>query len=361
MKKTIETYLFLFIFSFVFYSCSNSANNQITYISREDAKIKNIVGELVSLPFIHEEYVNSVYLYNDTVLIVGNSATDKLEHLLGFYNLKTGQLIKGLFGLGTGEDQIITPWFLLKGDFLIVKNTNAQQIIPIDLNKLLTDISYKPFAYQTDGNIYYDMDFLSKDTIIATASSYYNFVSSKNKLNSGIPRFFYMDLKKDTILNVYDYCDFTNYVSLSNYQSENVVVNRKKNRIVTASNALPEITIFDLNGNVIRSIIGPDVYDMNLRVENGVVQCKEYFDSFKYIFKTENSFFVNNAKIFNERDFDELHVPHELLEFDWDGNLLNIYQLDKPINQFSVFDGCLYTICYDYDKKTGHFYKFKLN
>lgn len=340
---------------------ASTKENKVSYITRKDVKVENVLGERIDLSFVNGNGREIFLKYNDSVLIVGNPGGLRKE-MIEFYNLKSKKKMRGFFEFGKGDNRVASGIFNVKGDYLFILESNDEKIIVMDIPKLLHDSTYQPAVYSTKGNFYCDADFLSQDTFITTVSGYYyDFVSIAKKYNKGIPRFFIMDLKKDTIHNGKEVCDFTDFLFLSNYQSENVSVNRVANRIVTASSTLPEITLYDLNRNVIKVIIGPDVYDQPINIdENKNARSDGYYRSFREIFKTKNGFFVINSKVIGEKSYEKTLKPSELLEFNWDGELLNIYQLDRNLSSISVIEGYLYGMTYDYITQKVDFYKFKL-
>lgn len=357
MKKILYI-SFLFLFVTIIGCKSKKGSDDLVYFVKDSTMTKRIVGQKITYPFV-TDFMNAFFIINDSVAIVGNEISDRIPYLLEFYNMNTGRMISGFLRAGKGKGEIVSANYRLKNNTLFVLNGNKQELIPVDISLALTDSTYLPTAFET-GGAYGDVDFVCGDTIVATNFLYYDFFSSKAKFNKGLPRFYRMSLNKDVSIPWRDWVNFKTSVFLPNVQTECVAVNQSKNRIVTASRTLPEITLFDLAGNRVKTLIGPEVYDIKFSVINNVAMFTRFYASFSSIFGNDNYFYLSYENMIDVSHLDSSKgINSEIFQFDWDGNLLNHYQLDKKIYKFSINGDYLYATTSG-EESLIDIYKFKL-
>ena len=117
-------------------------------------------------------------------------------------------------------------------------------------------------------------------------------------------------------------------------------VNNEKERIVAASNFIPEIFILDYDGKILNKFRYED-FDFQNIVEQSPQERRVYYQSFG---ATENYFysvFVDKSGTEMGRILEKNTNPEKITEvhvFDWNGNLQRKFELDKGYHPYITVD-----------------------
>lgn len=234
-------------------SCGHGAGNsaEIHYDrdNVEDAKLVDITD---SLPVMHA--YTHIYILDDTLIYFDTRSIDRQFHAI---DVKTNRLLGsfGRFGNGPGEIANFGSIFIdSEKRILYGTNLNQWHIAGFQLDSGLADTTYNAFVKAkivgTEGPTAISTDpfYLNDSTVIASLIiPNDDWTENRNTLG---------------ITNLYTGKSTTFCETLSDRKSQNAIaVSVKDSLIVAAARTHDWIRFFDLNGNLKKSIYGPDFKD----------------------------------------------------------------------------------------------------
>lgn len=291
-------------------------------------------------------------IYRDTVLIVCNKDNSG-DNLLEIYNMNNGELFNSYFLKGRGPGELLSARWFLNGGTLIVDDFQRNQIAFVELDRVLADSNYIPKLDNYDPDVPTINRTVDGRMLMLNPYAYYDDVKKVGNKNQ--PRFIIADFNKAVpeIQYTYDTYNMAGGYILTNYE---------KNRICFASSSQAEMEIYDGDLNLLNKAFGPDKFDVQYHVGEAML---DYYNgspvSYSGVCATQDNLFLiyygNLLKIGTKRrQWNPL-----VLVFDWDGDFVKSYQLDKyAFNPSISLDGkTLYVTGYD-NMNLPKLYKYNL-
>jgi hypothetical protein len=318
------------ILIFLLFSCNNNSNNnsKVIYVNELDS-IK-LHGENIRIKGIYRP--SSIFILDTFLIIV---SLDN-EYCLHIFNANTFELIKKYGRKGRGPDEFMDPvltWQRIAdthdGKTLLIYDSKRRRLSEINIMDLLSDSKkgikseVLPKEMINVSNIIF-----VKDSVALFSHSnegnpgrfgLYNFKSHKTAFSPYLP---------DLGFKVHP----NNFYPL--YNTSGACVDLQKQRFVAFPCLLGELDFFDLSGNYFQSTIIERVDEIkNAKYE-------------KLIFETPGvRYYMTDLQSFNDKIYtlctiliypDLNNRPiSEIYVFDWDGNPIKKYVLDREIFPFS--------------------------
>ena len=333
--------IIIILLAILFFECtSKEASDNILYFSEEDLPtIKRLEGEKYNI----HEIVNprSVFLKEDLIIILERkNVRDSKFHVI---DLKTGEYLrsKGVDGMGPGEVTVITQ----------IEDTG-------ELGKVW---AYDPEMRKFSKYDIYDSSRLAEEEFKSPETSFFlttvAWAKDETLFGStvdGWSKYLHLTKKGDTLALLGNWADMiknrdlpNGYLAeeldanlISNVFQGTIKSNSSKSYLVEVGTRVDYIDIIDIEEKKILTIYGPVKkiqdfsigYSMSYQMPDfGMNSTLRYLD----VYPGEKSFFA----LFSGKSYRELSGPDNLnrvFEFDYEGNILNQYQLDFPILGIAV-------------------------
>jgi hypothetical protein len=308
----------------VLYGRSDFKNN-ISLKSKELSKI----SDSLFLPLNTE-------IIGDYLIILDNNG----EHAIHVVNLIKEKYQGSFIKKGQGPNEILVPWFISKitDSTFLVYDAGSRKILGFHIDSLLRN---KKLLFEKKFN---QKDLLTSMKIIGENTYYTSYLNSSN-------RFFKKNLKSDkeqgygTLLKNYRNASDVNFAQacIGNLDFEN-------GKIITSYRFAPFFEIYNVELKKWKSILtidnfspmfkeieseGEAVFSFSKKTKLGIVDI-ELSNQFIYLLYSGQNMFNSKHK---------MEVGKKILVFDYNGNPITIYDLDKELCSFEVYkDSIIYGI-----------------
>ena len=279
------------------------------------------------------KYIRRFNLICDSLIIAENSKA--YPYYFGIYNLKTKDLLVEFAMRGKGPGEFLSAKYLsntydyTNKEYFHIVDVVSQKVSIFNLDSLLNfKDDYRPSQFKLpDGMINFS-------PLINGSYVFYNsFYLDNEKYSNHNDKIFLFDIRSEK-LHIENFKYFTPNVS-----SAYVLVSRDRDRIFIAERHRDVIDIYDKELQHIKTLKGPDFFDPQvfLRFSNHI--------SFKPGTKDGGYYPCYSTKDFVYliyRGPKDLHNPEieyppvEVFKFDWEGNPIDRYVLDRFIYTISV-------------------------
>ena len=269
-------------------------------------------------------------IFQDSFLIMKNRGTEYHFHVFDpFDKKKKCELIS----FGSGPDEMIEPVILSSDDrFIWILDKEKRAVSKCSLN-ISSDTSYINILKKVDISEYADKAaILSDESIISVV------------LNPMMKRFCIFNNIGQLVNNFGEYpecnLDLTMYEKMEAFFCD-FIINHEKQKIFMSYKQTDLIDIYNLEGQLIKRMHGPDVFLPFVKQE----QNGDYIKVKSQYGKTRDAYFVpRSAKnevfvLYSGRVYDRdivSYLNNTILVFDWEGNPIRAYKLDEPIYSFDV-------------------------
>jgi hypothetical protein len=265
----------------------------------------------------------------DSLLVMRNRGTEYQFHIFNTQNTKKiGELIP----FGNGPNEMIEPAIIPSDDsFIWILDKMKRSVSKCSLN-ISTDTSYIEILKKITIQEYADQAAIINKNILAVI------------LNPAMKRFCLYDntglLIKD--FGEYPECksDYAEYEKMEAFFCD-FIINHKKNRLLMSYKQTDLIDIYDLEGNLIKRLHGPEQFYPAVKQEQNGEQIKVRAQSGKsrHAYFTprnagEEVFILYSGKVFDKER--PSYLMNNIFVFDWDGNPIRRYELDNPCFSFDV-------------------------
>lgn len=278
---------------------------------------------------------NFYYLIRDSLVLISN-ADDAQDYKCGLYSL-TGKLLTELAPKGSGPTEFVSVSILppsLDSNLFQIEDVVQHKLWTFNLDSLLKyKTTYKAESMTLPSGIV-NYCFLNPDTLIG-----YNFghIDDKNYTNHTQALDFYPlhEYKTNKLKQKYDYF-------VANVTGGLLFTTNQNNNIWCADLNKDEIDLYDDSLKIKKRLVGPDHYKMQYaEVPEGesrtlIFKRSQYFEAYRCFTVTNKHVYLLYSGINNVR-YDPENLPAvEVLKFDYDGNPLAIYKLDRYMYTISV-------------------------
>lgn len=350
--KHYKLIFLIFLHSF-YISCNNLdeaySDKGIKFYKTENFPTINKVAS-EKLTFFSDSVVlpDVIHVIDDYIIFLDNESNKPL-HL---FSLKQNKYIGSYGKLGEGPEEFQTPALMTNNDnnsFLIYDQI-SRKTLGYTITSLLDN---KPFfelkmnqnencssVNLIDNNLYY-LDFLNPSSRI------YKFDTITNKTIG------YGSLLKN----------YRNASDIVFAQACDAKMSYKNKNFIIAYRFAPFFEIFNTNTNKWKSILTIDnyapIYEEVSRNSKKIFSLKNGETKLGFLSIDTSSKYIYLLYSGEQKEIGKPYMGNKILVFDYDGNPINYYELDKPISTFKVIEDEIVIgvhIDVDFD-----FIKFKLN
>lgn len=322
------------IFLLLFVACNSNKNSDLTRITRESFKTN------INLENPEEIIIDSLlnptafYILYDTIIVAQNQPN--CDYLLELYSFRSLEPITKIIKKGNGPYEMTSCISFIHSstdpDFLLQdRNKNIYYIVNLDSMLNLHRLYYtKKINMSTD--IHPDYDIVSLD-----GSNYfgYNMWYLNNKEYTNSDQSIIKNSLKDNNLKQ----QYVNFVASVN--GAFLIPLKEKKQLMVADAHLDNIQIVNDSLEIVKEIVGPDFFSPSyMAVQNDSPEKFILFASNKF-FKTYTNYTMTHEFIYLIYDgttsFDPLNLtPVEVFKFDFNGNPICRYTLDRYIYTISI-------------------------
>jgi len=307
-------------------SCSETENY-------EDAEIVSweSFGDEISLSgevFLSQDILNPVrILATDSILYLANTNVSKMLQII---DLNKKKVLGEFIPFGSGPEEMINISSIKKKRSYLYLYDMGQ----LRLNKLTLD-NENLLSYSNSIQFNYAFD----DIAVISDTSYVALVldSEMNRLS------FFQGGKFEKTVGEYPQISGRTMSGIEKIEgfSSSIVISDDSKRIAIVYMNTDLIEIYDIEGTFIRRIHGPDHFFPEVSIKN----IGEYQKVTSESGKSKDAYFspvpcgdtfavLYSGKIYNRQKPD--YLKEWVLFFDWDGNPVKKYRLDKPIFCLSI-------------------------
>lgn len=309
------------------------------------------------------------YLIKDTIVLVNNQQHS--SHLIEFYSLKTGSCILQLAEKGSGPEDFVScncySFSNLQSSFYIQDdNTHTFYSISIDetLKRKKLYINNK-FRYNPEIHPYTTIFPINETCYLG-----YNMWHLDDSIyNNNVPAFKKYQVEKENL----DHNNFTPDLQKYKYFVADVnggnILMLPNKKICLLDMHKDKITFYNDSLSITKTIIGPDNFDIkynekatNIPMPFIVFKNDKNYSSYKSWTLTKNHIYIIYEGL-NGKEFDPDNLlPVEIFKFDFEGNPICAYKLDRYVYHISIDsqDQYLYATTRKSYKEPAEFIKYKL-
>lgn len=337
-------------------SCFDKNDNIVTF-SHDDFQVqKTLKGEQIAVPTILSP--NEMYVMHDSLVLVCNT-NPGMKKKIGLYNLNTWNLLGEFAVRGHANDEFI--------DCSVVPSVNSNIFFLKDMQKAqfwICDIdllSYnKPCA---KSQFYYSRNAMDIYPLDSTYIGFNFWYLNDEKYDNNVPSIAEYSMKSHDdgkLKKSYDYF-------VANVTGGIIFRNPKNHEIWVAYRHDNTIEIYDDLLHLKRVMHGPN-YKKNTYAtqkfshqEVVMFTSESYTSCYSGYYATDNYVYLIYENITCDK-FPQKPKPVEILKFDWNGNCISNYKLDKFAYTISVNskENILYATCCDENNGEVQFYKYRL-
>lgn len=345
MKNGLRLASIAVLFS-IAYSCNDNGKVDVAYI--DDKNIENKQIELHELDLDIQPMVLVSLCFVDSFMIVCEDDNKLKTDFISVYN--ESKLLKKFGQLGSGPADMVTPMYLSEGkcekQYLAV--SSASSIMKFDIEYLISNDSLVclnedvPEKIRLCNALLYDSDTLA--ICNCTGENQITFYDKRNGEMKGYSFFDEDFFSNEKITNFI--CNMQVFPSVCGSNGHNILV---------AYTMQKSLDIVSANGNLVKRIHFND-YDHNRNkfrmVDSGNLTNVIYDENVTYYFcsscVTDEAFYAICQEEYSQSE------PRSIVyKFDWDGNLLLKYCLNRVIRTAVVHDGVIYSISQTADGEYG--------
>ncbi|MDR0972764.1 MAG: TolB-like 6-bladed beta-propeller domain-containing protein [Prevotellaceae bacterium] len=326
-------YIVVLIIIIVLYSCQVSRNHVsdtvvLSQTTKTDAKrlmvdTIDLSGYSSSDDFI---YARFFLVYQDSVLIVVNNKYEEVC-FLEFYNMKNREMLKKMYRLGDGPNELLSANVDISGNLLFVNDFIKGQVAFVNIDSVLINPDYHclPIQHAYKGS---PTAVPYKDSLLLLENPNH-FIDKGLRINQDVPRFLVASRNKTAISTApLSYKYYTRNVAVDG----RIITNYEKDRIFYADFHKPLLEIYDSNLILIKSIAGPDVLPIEYAIRDNSLSFKGRvpYAYLRYCMDNEAVYLIYIGDFISvSRDAEEL--PAWIFKFDWEGTFMESYTTGKYI------------------------------
>ena len=297
-----------------------------TRIGWDDFEKVELTGNVLSFD---EEIMNPYHLMvRDSLLLTLNQKTEKICHV---FNLNTKKKVGERIMVGQGPNDMIHPFFIEAEESLMLYAPMTSSVFRFSLDEFVKDTPLRPLSKKKLSESYFfgELSLLNDEWVGVSGrpdAPCYVFDSEGNKLRT---------------LGEYPIGP-ENYSELEKVDAYNgILATNSKNRVAVCRMFTDLIDFYDDAGRLLKRLHGPEqFYTRFIEFNDGMVMGsqpdgKYYRDAFYSPFGTNSHLFVLfNGKFVNKPGHNLL--AEDILVFDWEGNPVRRYSLDKGVSRIFV-------------------------
>lgn len=269
------------------------------------------------------------YHYNDSIIMVFNRGSEQ-DGFLKFFNVNQKKEVLSLFLKGNGPEELLLPAIEMGSDNLLVRDVQVDKLFSVNVDSLLEDSLYT-FPMIKNQNFRISNLCLFNERIVAVNP--FTFIDEKQHVEQDCGQ------KIVTIDDLEDlYTQNHKYNTINVASSGELLANNDLKKLVFACSGQSFIELYDDELNVIKRIYGPKDLDVRYHIsdEGEVVYKGKIPYTYLASCKNDTYFYLYYMGDFWNMDtttMDE-HKGY-ILKFDWDGNFVDSYLIDRYVYALS--------------------------
>ena len=339
-----RTHLFIAALAISLAACNKQPNNVITLQEEKLPPVQQLQLEKIDLPEDYTMGRNSLYIYQDSVLIVRKFQNPyPMKKMVTLVNLNNGEIIGEYFTNGRGPRELLASYAQLSFNHLDIMCPSGK-LVPFNLDSaIMRGNDYKPDIIRTERTNFTSEWCSVDDTMFLTGNDYYfDGVIDGCESYTKLPEFYWYS-KSGRCIPEYNESDYIGVkYKMDNISREYFSINKQKNRVVCFNAYRPYVKVFDMDLNLIRRINGPEPDDGKYIIAD-FMSCVWWNESYgrNFYYRTpygdDENIFVWNERThrYTEDDSEKLSnkmtetraANAEVFRFDWDGNLIARYSI----------------------------------
>ena len=354
MKTKIISYFV--VLTFMLSGCYDNKENPVFFSHNDFHNTKELKGECIEVPT--ELSPDEMYVVRDSLVLICNT-NPSIKKKIGLYNLKDWKLLGEYAERGHSNDEFIDCSVILKGNSneFFLKDIQKSQFWICDFDSLAKNrpCAKRRFSYSRNVIDVYPLD----STYIGYNFWYLNDEKYDNNV-SAIAEYPMREDIREVSKNKYKYfvANVTGGVVFRNPENHDIWVAYRHDNI---------IEIYDSLLNLQKTMKGP-----NYRKNKYVTQEMSNQEIVSFTDKSYTSCYTggyvtnNHVYIIYENHtcdkFPQRPLPVEILMFDWDGNCLCNYRLDRFAYAISIDskEKIMYATCCDENSGEIQLIKYSL-
>jgi hypothetical protein len=317
MKKYIYIQVLLLL---IFIGCNNKINNSSTTVFYEKDFPEKVSLKGVEMIFDSLIWNPKGIDVQDSLLIIRNEGTKYFYDIFLLNETDTNKFMHSCLTYGNGPKDRLHPVFIPSNDSNIwiydIYGRTLSNYTPIEFFT-----NTEPAAIAKYNAHYQDrrVTMLPKETFLIASQNFRESRFSIFSLEDTVVKQIGTPMSKDETI-------FFNDREIRKLNTNKCITTNTKDRIIVSYFDTDLIEIFDLEGNKLNQIFGPNQYLPNEDAELA------HFCYTGSCAVGNEVFFKYSDMLYNEYDSHDKYI----LVFDWDGNPLRMYELDIPIIFFTV-------------------------
>lgn len=305
---------------------SNETFEGETRIKWDDFEKVELIGRELSF---NEEIMNPYHLaVRDSFLLTLNQNTEKICHI---FNLNTKKKVGERIMMGQGPNDMIHPFFIEAEHTLMFYAPMTSSIFYFSLDEFVK----KPFLRPLSKKKLTESYFFGELSLLGN-----NWVGVSGRPDAPC---YVFDLEGNKIQTLGEYPigpeDYSELEKVDAYNG--ILATNGKNRVAVCRMFTDLVDFYDDAGHLLKRLHGPErFYTRFIEFNDGMVMGsqpdgKYYRDAYYSPFGTETHLFVLfNGKFVNKPGHNLL--AEDILVFDWEGNPVRRYSLDKGVSRICV-------------------------
>ena len=342
-----RTHLFIAALAIGLAACNKQSTDNCEIVTLQEEKlppVQQLQLEKIDLPEDYTMGRNSLYIYQDSVLIVRKFQNPfPMKKMVTLVNLNNGEIIGEYFTNGRGPRELLASYAQLSFNHLDIMCPSGK-LVPFNLDSaIMRGNDYKPDIIRTERTNFTSEWCSVDDTLFLTGNNYYfDGVIDGCESYTKLPEFYWYS-KSGRCIPEYNESDYIGVkYKMDNISREYFSINKQKNRVVCFNSYRPYAKVFDMDLNLIRRINGPEPDDGKYYIA-AFMSCVWWDESYgrNFYYRTpygdDENIFVWNERThrYTEDDSEKLSnkmtetraANAEVFRFDWDGNLIARYSL----------------------------------
>ena len=297
-----------------------------TRIEWSDFEKVELTGRVLSFD---EDVMKPYHLVvRDSFLLTLNQNTDKICHI---FNLNTNRKVGERIMMGQGPDDMIHPFFIGADEDLMFYAPMTSSVFRYSLDEFVGEVKPRSLSKKKLSEAYFfgELSLLGDKWVGVSGrpdAPCYVFDSEGNKVRT----------LGDYPIGPEDYSELEKVDAYNG-----ILATNRKDRVAVCRMFTDLIDFYDDEGHLLKRLHGPEqFYTRFIEFNDGMVvgsraDGKYYRDAFYSPFGTETHLFVLfNGKFVNKPGHNLL--AEDILVFDWEGNPVCRYSLDKGVSRIAV-------------------------
>lgn len=321
------------------WSCAPRKEEKIAIhdFTRDDFKINlELNGEIVQLDTFNNTLEYKHHLVRDSLLFVLNVKANPF--FIEIYNLNIQEVIHKMARRGEGPNEYfacdLIRRYYADNTFLLYDVVKKSAVLYDIDSVLLYKEAYTPKMSMRLPQCTKDISLLNSDTLIG--NNFYHF--SNENLKNDVPPFFLLNVHNKDIKQITDVDDRKSGIYFTaNVAGGYILVSPLSEYIWLANRYKDEIDIYSDQMDFVRTLRGPDKIQPEYKVneDNMITFSGGYYRGYfgSPIF-SDNAVYLPYIGITKENP--DRYQPVEVFKFDWNGNPVAHYQLDRFIYSISI-------------------------